>query len=277
MTACTLLGLLFGLASPAGAESLSGVCPDGSMFVVQDLASVPCAHAKLVDPSELPPMRPELLPRPYNWYVDQESRNQNNPYNLLDSAEKLREARRALQRAELEPSARTEGAPPERSSRPDVEPPRLAESELRDLVRLVALRQQVAPAELRVEDVYGGERLRIQWAHSNAFAALTLDALGLDPAAHHVIAFLALAPSDAADFHPNFLVVQDARTYRPDPDQTREIGFLVGAPGTIPSGRLALGYLVVPAGFDPARELELWWNDRSARVLLAPDAEAPLL
>ncbi len=269
-----VLFLALGAAPAAVARSYSGVCPDGSMFVVQHLDNVPCEHARIVDPSEMPPMRPEHLAHPYNWYVDQETRNPNNPYNLLDSAQKLREARRAQQAAEAEaPLAGAEArsqAERTEASRPRVAVPGFSEEELRDLVRLVALRQQVAPAELVVEDVYGTEKLRIQWAYSGAFEARVLEALRRDPDAHHVIAFLALAPGDPAEFHPNFLVVQGSRTFRPDPEDGTELGFLAGDPGPIPRGSLALGYMVVPAIFDPTETMELWWNDRSARTLLAP-------
>ena len=75
-------GALAMLAAPlaAGAATLSGVCPDGSFFVVQSRDAVPCSQPHFVDdPSELPPLRPHLLPRPYTWYVDQEARNPNNP------------------------------------------------------------------------------------------------------------------------------------------------------------------------------------------------------
>ena len=269
---CALL-LAVGSAPAAGARSYSGVCPDGSMFVVQQLDNVPCEHARIVDPSEMPPMRPEHLQYPYNWYVDQETRNPNNPYNLLDSAQKLREARRAQQATEAEAllasdEGRSPGEP--EAAAPSVAVPRFSEDELRDLVRLVALRQQVAPAELIVEDVYGNQKLRIQWAHSAAFEARVLEALQRDPGATHVIAFMALAPGDSTEFHPNFLVVQGSRTFRPDPEDGSEVGFLAGNPGPIPRGSLALGYLVVPAIFDPALSMELWWNDQSARTLLAP-------
>ena len=53
------------VSAPAAAEALSGVCPDGSIFIVQRHADIPCKRAKLVDSAELPPIRPQLLPRPY--------------------------------------------------------------------------------------------------------------------------------------------------------------------------------------------------------------------
>ena len=82
------------LAPAAHADStLSGICPDGSYFVVQSRDAIPCKNPHFADPSELPPVRPYLLPRPYTWYVDQEARSANNPYNLLETAQKIRAAR----------------------------------------------------------------------------------------------------------------------------------------------------------------------------------------
>ncbi len=256
----------------ARAESLSGVCPDGSMFIVQSRDAVPCAHARIVDANDLPPIRPQLLPRPYTWYVDQAARDPNNPYNLVEAAEKIREARAA--RPAPKPGLATRPAQSPEPSLPEAVPvtlPRFEENELRDLVRLVELRQQVVSAELTLEDLRGGERLRILMAHSRAFESILLESLGVDPRERRVIAFVVSAP-ERTEFHPNFFVVQGSRTFRPDPGDPRELGLLVGSPGTIPARGLALGYMVVPAAFDPAEPMELWWNDRSVAATLAPEA-----
>ncbi len=85
-----VLMLVLGVSSAAHAESIAGVCPDGSMYIVKKEADIPCARSKRVDPSEMPPMRPQLLPRPYTWHVDQQSRDPHNPYNLIDPAAKIR-------------------------------------------------------------------------------------------------------------------------------------------------------------------------------------------
>ncbi len=260
-------------AGVAQAESLSGVCPDGSMFIVQSLDAVPCAHARLVDPNDLPPIRPELLPRPYTWYVDQAARDPNNPYNLLDAAEKIREARAAPPAPK--PGSATRPARSREPSVPEAVPvslPRFEEDELRDLVRLVEMRQQVASAELTIEDLRGGERLRILMAHSRAFESILIESLCLEPRERRVIAFVVSAPDEQTEFHPNFFVVQGSRTFRPDPGDPRELGLLVGSPGAIPARSLALGYMIVPAAFDPAEPMELWWNDRSVAATLAPEA-----
>lgn len=254
------------LAAPtASAEPLSGVCPDGSMFIVQREADVPCPRAKLVEPSELPPLRPELLPRPYTWHVDHEARNPNNPYNLVDPAEKIR-ALRAGGPAETPPEASPTGgaaAPPT----PRGAIVQLDEQELHDLARLVVLRQQVAPAALLVDDVYGDRELSIELAHSAAFEARIREVTGAGDAT--VLAFAARAQRPV-DFYPNFLVVQGPTTYRPDPERAAELGLLLGEAGAQEAGAVVLGYLVVPARFDPRQPLELWWNDRSVLATLQP-------
>ena len=261
------------VSAPAGAEALSGVCPDGSIFIVQRHADIPCKRAKLVDSAELPPIRPQLLPRPYNWMVDQEARNPNNPYNLVDSAQKLREIRNAEEFASESPEA----SPPPEPVRPATGGGglpqragllRLEEPELRDLARIVILRQRFARAALTVDDVHGDPQLMIELAHSPAFESRVLESVGRDDGL--VVAFVARA-TESVEFWPNFLVVQGARTFRPDAAHPEELGILLGAPGQQSRGELVLGYFVLPEQrFDPTQPMDLWWNDRSVRATLEP-------
>jgi hypothetical protein len=269
------------VAWPAAADStLSGVCPDGSFFVVQSRSSVPCTNPRFVDAADMPPLRPHLLPRPYTWYVDQETRNPNNPYNLVEAAEKIRAARlgpkpgtEAAQSAPEPPPAHNATAPKLTTNyAPPAPAPAvlaLADDELRDLVRLIGLRQADSPAQFEIGDARGDARLRIQLAYSESFESFALATLDRDPAAHRVIVFATLAETDT-DFQPNFFAVQGGRTFRPDPLNTTELGFLLGEAGKLPAGELAVGYLIVPASFDPHAPMELFWNDRSVEVVLAP-------
>src|SRR5258705_7137208 len=109
------VGALCALLAPSAQAdpTLSGVCPDGSMFIVQSRESVPCANPHFAEPDQLPPVRPYLLPRPYQWYVDQEARNPNNPYNLVETARQIREARQgtAHQAGEAARASGTQPAP----------------------------------------------------------------------------------------------------------------------------------------------------------------------
>ena len=274
------------LAAGARADtSLSGVCPDGSFFIVQSRESVPCANPRFADPSELPPVRPYLLPRPYTWYVDQEARSANNPYNLLDTAQKIRAARAGIaestanQNAQV-PAPQASAAPTQsRGARPEAQASRqpaaplvsLADDELRDLVRLIALRQEAAPATLDLEDAHGKKTLKIEIAYSAAFEGYALQQLSREPAANRVLVWSAQAERET-DFHANFFVVQNGRTFRPDPERPTELAFLLGTPGRLPGGEMAVGYLVIPGNFDPKAPLEVFWNDRSVQAVLAPPA-----
>lgn len=276
------VGALCALLAPnAHADTtLSGVCPDGSFFVVQSRESVPCDNPHFAPPDQLPPVRPYLLPRPYTWYVDQEARNANNPYNLVETARQIREARQGIHQPAGSSSAAaqpgqsaatatrnppTQMQAPAPSAAPLVA---LADDELRDLVRLIALRQQDTPAQIELK-AQGQTQLKIALAYSGSFEAYALKALGRDASTSRVLVWSAQALR-AAPFRPNFFVVQSGRTFRPDPQNPAELAYLLGGPGEIPAGEMAVGYLVVPASFDPAHELELFWNDRSVAAVLAP-------
>ena len=266
-----VLGLLLLDPSAAPAQTLAGLCPDGSAFIVHRREHVPCRRAKFVDPSDLPPLRPELLPKPYAWEVDQQARDPHNPYNLIDDAQKIRR---------LRAGENVESAPPEAAPRPQGRtapapvmppPPRveLAASDLRDIIRLVELQQQFAPAQLQVEDVRGRERFRIELAYSPAVEAEVQSDLGLAAESSRALLFT-VHTSMADSFQPNFFIVQDALTFRPDPTRTEEVGFFQGGEGAVAPGEILLGYIVIPEQFDPTRSMDLWWNDRSISAVLAP-------
>jgi hypothetical protein len=278
------LGAAAAFAAGARADTtLAGVCPDGSYFIVQSRSAIPCANPHLADPSDLPPVRPYLLPRPYTWYVDQEARSPNNPYNLLETAKKIRDARAGV--TSQAPSAASGPVPPSQpgstvGSARATPPSRsgsfapesavsLADDELRDLVRLISLRQDAAPASFQIDDVHGARSLQIEVAYSASFEAYALSTLGREPSANRVLVWSSQSVK-AADFRPNFFVVQSGRTFRPDPQNPAELAFLLGSPGVLPAGEMAVGYLVVPASFDPAKPLEVFWNDRSVEAVLAP-------
>ncbi len=278
-----LASLILSAAAPAAlAESVSGVCPDGSMFIVQHRSSAPCANPRFVNATEIPPIRPEYMPHPYTWEVDQKARNPNNPYNLLEAARKIRAAHAARSQDKADRtknlrSAPETSAPLERTApAPEQSTPggassmvALSEDEMRDLVRLVSLRQEAAPAQIAVEDVRGHEILKILISHSHSFESLVLGALGEESAERRVLAFTASAPIES-EFHPNFFVTQSGKTFRPDPLDSHEVAFLVGEAGLIPEGALALGYFVIPAHFDLSQPISVWWNDRSVETLLIP-------
>ncbi len=282
-SALALFGALL-VATAASAEILTGLCPDGSAFVVQHRGAVPCKHARFVESGDMPPLRPKFLPRPYAWQLDREARDPDNPYNLVERARKIRELRARGSDPAGPPiagsgpsSANPTGAPPA-IQRPASGASHgradrafglaLPEPELVQLLDLVELRQQLAPARILVEDLAGAARLQISFAYSEAFEARALEALGI-PEGKRVLAF-SLYAEQATEFHPNFFVIQREITYWPEPEDPREVGVLAGEPGAIAAGGVVLGYLVVPDRFNLASEMELFWNDYRTRAQLVP-------
>ncbi len=264
--------LICAVAFPTGVparESISGVCPDGSVFIVHRKADIPCARAKLAEPSDIPPLRPELLPRPYPWIVDQEARNPNNPYNLLEAAEAVR----ALHSGEAKTESNEAGsAPVKAASRPapSSRGPALAADELEALLELVDLRQDVAPATLRAEDAIGRGRMEVRFAYSHSLERSVLRWFGQDPTQSRVVIFSVRA-LEAGEFYPSFFFLQDAEGFRPDPAESEEVGFYIGSAGSLDPGEIRLGYAILPGRFSPDRPIELWWNDRRIEATLSPE------
>ena len=175
-------------ASPAVA-SITGVCPDGSIFIVPRSELVPCRDAKTVDPTRLPPIRPEYLPRPYGWEVFNRQRDPNNPYNLIQSEPapesgatrptQNREAERRAPSGESAPEAglRNRAAvqsAPETASLPGEPALRLEDAEAEDLAMIVELSQRRAPASILARQSRG----RVRLARSAAFEARMRKHLG---------------------------------------------------------------------------------------------------
>jgi hypothetical protein len=251
-------------------ETIVGLCPDGSAFIVRRTEDIPCSRAKLVEPSEMPPMRPELLPRPFPWLVDQQARNPNNPYNLIEAAEAVRdmhsdEVRTSPERTQATPE------PPPPTGLAASNGPALPPDELEALVELVELRQDIAPALIRAEDAIGRGRMEVRFAYSHSLEGVMLEWLGRDRSQSRVAIFAARA-LEAGEFYPSFFFLQDAEGFRPDPATPSEVGFLLGAGGPLELGAIRLGYVVLPARFQPERPIECWWNDRRVEATLDPGA-----
>lgn len=265
----------------ADAHAISGVCPDGSVFVVRRAADIPCSKARRVESSDVPPLRPENLPRPYLWQLHQEKQNENNPYNLVDRAERMRAggtgsgatpselgyanpaagsgAAAGPQVASAAPSA----APPPAPSKVDLG---LTDGELRDLFYLVELSQESAPASF-VEEAGGAESMRVSFAHSAAFETRLRAATPVDG----TVVLFSVQPAQRQRFQPNFTFVQGETAYRPQPGSARQLDVIVGKlGGELGPEDLTLGYAVLPPGIDPARPLDLYWDDRRIAVTFRP-------
>lgn len=277
---CRLVFTLgIGLAAAADAGSITGVCPDGSVFVVRNPASIPCSQARRVEPHQVPPMRPENLPRSYLWDVYREKQNENNPYNLVDRADKVRGALAKGGSAPLpeamtpqgggEPGAsatlpQVASAPPVTAAAPP--PPGaelgLTDGELRDLFYLVELSQEQVPATFATE-AGGQESLRVSFAHSQAFETRVRSATRVDGR----VVLWSVQPKQRESFRPNFTFVQGETAFRPQPGNPRELGVLVGRFGELDREDLVLGYAVLPATIDLARQVDLYWDDRRLAVI----------
>jgi hypothetical protein len=266
--------LVLGLTSAGEAPAaITGLCPDGSLFIVQSEKAIPCRDAKLVAPDEVPPLRPEYLPSPYTWQVYHQTHNPNNPYNLIDSARQIR----TLQSGNEDPSA----APPAVSTGPEagevvaaapsatVGPLDLGlmDQEMRDLFQIVQLSQDYTPASFARETADGRGIFEVSVAHSSAFENRLREAWasrgGLGGG--RVLVFTALS-KQLEDFFANFTFVQGHLTFQPDATSARQLGILQGRLGSLQANELVLGYVVLPAQIDLSADLDIYWNDRRITV-----------
>jgi hypothetical protein len=271
------------LAAPASAETISGVCPDGSIFIVQSADAVPCREARRVEPEDVPPIKPHFLPRPYAWELFQARQDPNNPYNLVGEGGEF-----AARPREGPATPAVSAAPPEAPATPPVsaaapataaapapsarQPAELAltNDEVRDLVTIVELSQQRAPATI-VEPRTGEPEMLLRLARSPAFEARVQDAwaaAGQTPPGP-VLLFAAEARAPGG-FYPNLTFAQGHVAYHPDPADGRQIGILRGRQGELAAGELSLGYVVLPAGADLAQPMDVYWNDRRITAVFAP-------
>ncbi len=261
------------LADPAGA-TISGVCPDGSIFIVQREADIPCAAAKQVEPDEVPPIKPEFLPRPYAWEVFQQQQDPNNPYNLVDKAREVRAGQ-----IEPEDAAGQPGVEPPRSAPPPAPPVSaappapaqlaLSPQEKRDLALIVELTQERVPATFERASSGGAPTLVVRLAHSRAFEARLHGfwAERGEPPPGPVVLFSAEAAAPGA-FWANFTFAQGHTAFHANPDDPRQMGLIDGSLGPLAAGDAVLGYVVLPADVDVAQPMDVYWNDRRLAATL---------
>ena len=267
------LTLLTGILASSGATaSITGVCPDGSIFIVQRASQIPCKGAKRVDPNDVPPVRPHLLPRPYSWEIFNRERDPNNPYNLIDGEGAPQEASVATPPPRPAPEQARAAAPPApRAAAPVAVNPGLSDQEITDLAKIVALTQRLAPARFvrRSEESAGAVHLSL--AHSVAFAAQLRSAwaqrggIGDGP----VVLFLARA-ENAGSFHGNLTFVQGNVAFHANPANPAEIGILHGRLGDLEAGASVLGYFVLPDHVDLGQPVDIYWDDYRLTATLRP-------
>jgi hypothetical protein len=263
---------LSGLSTTDVRAGITGVCPDGSFFVVQDSSQIPCKGGKRVDPNDLPPIHPEYLPRPYMWSVYKQNTDPNNPYNLVDSAKQVRElqgggtpsgdtpgAGRAP--AVSRHAASVKSAPAARGASPtDLG---LTDGELRDLFKIVELSQQSAPAEFVKQTADGRDALRVAFAHAASFEARLHDSWSAAgaPGANPVLLFSVVSKRPET-FHAGFTVTQGALATQIEATDPHQLGILQGHLGKLTRDEVVLGYVVLPAKIDLSRPVDVYWDDR---------------
>lgn len=284
---CGALGIagLTGLAAAqSAADSITGVCPDGSIYIVQHADSIPCRDSKRVQPDEVPPLKPELLPRPYGWEVFHRRNDPNNPYNLVDTGRAVRGNAPPMERdpaSETAPDPDRTGAV--RTARaPAPLPPvsaapasglnlALDRDEIRDLALIVEYSQQHAPATLVRGDTPGDPDLVVRISLSRSFEARLHEAarragrVVRGPA----VLFTAKAKRDAA-FYGNLTFVQGHMAYHPDATRVEEFGVIDGRLGKLQPDVEVLGYVVLPEWVELGQPLDIYWNDRQVTATLHP-------
>ncbi|MEN8161116.1 MAG: hypothetical protein ABFS41_13680 [Myxococcota bacterium] len=252
------------LVLPVGAGALTGVCPDGSIYIVQDARQIPCAEAKAVEGHEVPPIRPHYLPTPYTWKVWNERHNPNNAYNVIDAARQVREL-------EAPPPGVAGAAPPEAAPSTASAPAAagapvslgLSEQELRDLFQIVELSQEHVPARLARETADGQGVFEVSFAHSAAFEGMLRESWaargGLPSGGVLLFSARSVRPEE---FYASFTFLQQHLTYQPDATDVRQLGLLQGRFGPLAAGEVVLGYVSLPPNFTLDGELDLYWDDR---------------
>jgi len=270
------LALCGSIPGAAGAAAITGICPDGSVYIVQTEAQIPCAESKQVAPHEVPPIRPEYLPKPYTWQVWSEAQDPNNPYNLIDAARQVRGAGVPDAAGTAGGSPSVSAGPPGTQTPADAVGPLdlgLGDQELRNLFMIVELTQEKTPVQFARNTADGRGVFRVALAHSSAFEERLAQAWssrgGLGDS--RVVLFTALSKRPA-EFHANFTFVQKHLSYQPDGASPRQLGILHGRLGSLQADEAVLGYVVLPEAMDLSREIDVYWNDRrtSARFRAAP-------
>jgi hypothetical protein len=155
------------------------------------------------------------------------------------------------------------------SAPPPPAPPvsiRVSDKEIDDLIQIVQLTQQRAPASLVIESD-GAPSLELRLAHSRGFESRARETFGA--VSGPVLLFTAEAKAPIA-FHPNFTFAQGHTAFHADADDPKQFGMLEGQPGQQEPGSTLLGYVVLPSSVDLAQPMDVYWNDHRLAATLQP-------
>jgi len=273
MASLVCLTVLSTLGATSVRAGITGVCPDGSFFIVQEASEIPCKGGKRVEPSDLPPIRPEYLPRPYTWSIYKQSADPNNPYNLVDSAKQVRQLQNAgMPQADAAGAGAAATAAQHRASPLKATPTprsvgpsdlRMTDGELQDLFKIIELSQQSAPAEFVKQTADGREALRVTFAHALSFEGRMQEswsaagAPGLNP-----VLLFSVVSKRPETFQATFTITQGALATQIEATDPHQLGILQGHLGKLGRDEVVLGYIVLPAKMDLSRPVGVYWDDR---------------
>ena len=273
--------LAFGaLVAAEAVATVTGVCPDGSMYIVPRAELIPCRDSKQVRPEDMPPIKPQNLPRPYGWEKFHRQNDPNNPYNLVEdtvreqpevSAEPQPTAPPTPRAARPLPQRQASVAPPAPAAQPLAIDLALSPEEVRDLTLIVEYSQQRAPAAFARGPSETAPTLAVRFARSGAFDSRLRNVA--ERTGHRVngpvVLFTAVAAGDEA-FYGNFTFVQGHLAFHPDKSSVSEMGVIDGRLGLLSGDRSVLGYVVLPAAMDLSQPIDIYWNDRQITATLRP-------
>jgi len=243
---CAAAAALVAVFLPSAGHALIAACADGSVIFAKKWEDVRCAGAAEVAPQDVPQL----------GFVPRDAAKQRQ--TLRRELEAMREGDLEAQLAAL-PAV---GAPPGASGLPLVA---LGAAEQRDLARLIAVGRERAAASIERAAPHG----RIRLAHSRAFEARLRAGLGArGSSAPGPVLLFSLEPGAAGLGATPPCFAQGGVTFRPHPMDSGQLGWIAVAAGAPERGAPRLGYVVLPAGFDLARPLVVFWGDAVAAAWL---------
>lgn len=251
ITRCVAAGMLLAAALPTPARALVAACGDGSVVFAKRWEDVHCSRAEMVTPRDVPQL----------GYVPRDASKERR--ELRSELEAMRERDLEAQLAAF--SAPAVGA---RSGVPALPPVSLGGAENRDLARLVALAHERSAAAIE----RGTPPLLMRLAHSRAVEERLRTRLAArgTPAPGPILLFW-LEPPVAGLRATLPAFAQRGVTFRPQPTDPGQLGWIPGSDDPPGRGEPRPGYVVLPAGFDPARPLVVFWGDAVAAARLGPE------
>jgi hypothetical protein len=241
-------GMLLGAALPTSARALIAACADGSVVFAKRWEDVRCSGAVEVAPEDVPQF----------GYVPRDRSAERRAFSREHEA--MRERDLEAQLAAL--PARAIQA---RRSAPALPLVALSAAEYRDLARLVALSRERAAVAIE----RGAAPVQIRLAHSRAFEErLRADLVARGSSAPGPVLLFSVEPTAGSlgAMPPSF--AQRGVTFRPQPMDPSQLGWIAGADAAPDRSAPRLGYVALPADFDLARPLVVFWGDAVAAAWL---------